>query len=194
MFEVFFFINPLGTLCYHNEQTVISALNEHNLSASYHMVPVVSLDNIKTYLMRRGCSGNCLDEFNQAAEAMRQAQTDFYTLKMLAGNKKARSFIFDLQAKLAKQEAFSQLLANQLLEQLDVKPENIASHYHSPFVSKAIEKDKQIVAQFGIQTTPTTVIYNYAQNKTGYIFEGAISRSDLAPVLTTNNSQQIHLI
>lgn len=193
MFEVFFFVNPLGTLCYHNEQTVISALHEQRLSASYHLVPVVSLDNIQTDLRRRGCS-SCLQQFNQTAEAMKKAQTDFYALKMLVGNKKARRFIFDLQAKLSEQDNFSQLLADQLLQQLGINPALLASQFCNQIVKKAIQHDQQLTEQFGIQTTPTTIIYNYAKNQTGYIFEGAISRTDLDKVLTVKHSSSIHLL
>jgi hypothetical protein len=193
MFEVFFFVNPLGTLCYHNEQTVISVLNEQQLSASYHLVPVVSMANIQTDLRRRGCS-SCLQQFNQTAAAMKQAQTDFYALKMLVGNKKARRFIFNLQAKLSQQATFSQMLVDQLLHQLGINPALLANQFCQQTVEKAIQHDQQLTEQFGIQTTPTTVIYNYEKNQTGHIFEGAISRADLDKVLTVNHSSSIHLL
>lgn len=188
-----FFVNPLGSLCYQNEQTVISALQDQQLTATYHLVPVVSLANIKTDLRRRGYN-NCLTQFNQTAEAMKQAQTDFYALKMLVGNKKARHFIFNLQAKLSGATNFSQLLADQLLQQLGINPALIANNPCRQIVKKAIQHDQKLTEQFGIKTTPTTVIYNYGKNQTGYIFEGAISQEDLNKVLMIDHSSSIHLL
>lgn len=194
MFEIFLFVNPLGTKCYQNAQTVMSALHEQQLSACYHLVPVVSLANIQAYLKQGSECPGCLSQFNHAAKAMKDAQTVFYVLKLLAGNKKARHFIFDLQSSLLTNRSFSPQLTKQILQALGISPQIIANHRESRFVERARQHDQKLIEQFQVRATPTTVIYNYEQNQTGYLFEGSISRPDLEQVLAAKQTARIHLL
>ena len=39
MFEIFFFVNPIGINCYKNEQEIIAAVSGYQQNISYHFIP-----------------------------------------------------------------------------------------------------------------------------------------------------------
>ena len=48
MFEIFFFVNPIGINCYQNEQEIIAAVSGYQQNISYHFIPMTTMNTIRS--------------------------------------------------------------------------------------------------------------------------------------------------
>ena len=53
MFEIFFFVNPIGINCYQNEQEIIAAVSGYKQNISYHFIPMTTMNTIRNDIRAR---------------------------------------------------------------------------------------------------------------------------------------------
>lgn len=88
MFEIFFFVNPIGINCYQNEQEIIAAVSGYKQNISYHFIPITNMRTIRNDINARHLSSSNVQTFNTFSQSAYNATKDYHTLKLIVGNKK----------------------------------------------------------------------------------------------------------
>lgn len=181
MFEVFFFINPIGIYCYDIEKTVIQTATDLNLDVTYHYLPLASMNIAEKDIIRRRQENQNLANFSRYTIALHCALEFYHAIRLAYGNKKARLFLFQLQQKLNNNETiFSRDLILRLCQENGLNKKIIFSLLNSNYVISSIEQDEELARKWQIKQTPTMIIYD--ENKVqdcGLMLEGLIDKEKL---------------
>lgn len=195
MFEVFLFINPIGIYCYDTERIINKTIKELKLDACCHFVPIANVGVVQDDIMRRKQDAQKSLGVSYCTLAANQALTIYHAVRLTHGNKKARTFVFKLQEMLSKDSsAFSQELIQKIIEDLGLNYEAIRSlcEKNNDYIQDSIKQDRKLAAQWNIQKTPTTVIFNESlENDSGVLLEGAISQYDLNKIFLPDDPQPL---
>ncbi len=181
MFEVFFFINPIGIYCYDIEKMVHQTAADLNLDVTYHYLPLANMKIAEKDIIRRRQAKQNLANFSRYTIALHCALEFYHAIKLAYGNKKARLFLFQLQQKLSQNETlFSRALLLRLCQQHGLNRQVLLSLLSSNYVINSIEQDQKLAGKWQIKQTPTIIIYN--ENKVqdcGLMLEGLIDQEKL---------------
>ncbi|UOC05811.1 DsbA family protein [Lactobacillus johnsonii] len=182
MFEIFFFVNPIGVNCYQNEQEIIAAVSGYNQNISYHFIPITTMNTIRNDIKARHLSLNNVEVFNTFSQSAYNATKDYHTLKLIVGNKKARQYIINLQHAINDMNrTYSPELVDEILNSLDVSIKNFKKNRESNYIKLSMDKDLKLADDLNVVTTPTTIIFNYDddQGDSGMMIEGCANREEI---------------
>lgn len=180
MFEIFFFINPVGIYCYDTEKLIRSTITELDIDACYHFIPIVTINVIKKDILQRKKDGQKIIDINNYTMAAYNALKDYHAIKLAYGNKKARSYVFNLQRKINKNfNVYSSDLPRKVAKELNLNVKNIEQIKNSNYVIDSIDQDKKLAKKSKIKSIPTTVVFNENDNYSGVLFEGTATRHGL---------------
>lgn len=181
MFEIFFFINPIGIYCYDIEKKVQQTTAALDIDVCCHYIPVVTFATIQNDVIRRRQENQTLNSVSCYSIAIQRALQDYHALKIAYGNKKARNFLFILQQKLDHDEnIFSNHLSRQIIKKMGLNFETVQKLRDSDYIKDSIQQDQKLIKQWHIKVTPTIIIFNENQvNNSGVLLEGTISQDDL---------------
>lgn len=194
MFEAFMFINPIGTSCYQVEQIMMKTIANTGLKASYHIVPVVTMRGIRNDLKRRQLPTSDIALFNEFSTAANDALRNYHAIKLIAGNKKARSFVIDLQSAINdKCEKYTPELVKNLISDLNLCPKTIEKTLVSQYLQESIDEDQRLAKKYNIQETPTTVVFDDQVDQVDYLIEGSISDEELTNLVSPLARKQVCL-
>lgn len=193
MFEIFFFINPIGIYCYDTEKKIQKTATELGIDVSYHFIPIVNSATIQDDIMRRRKECQCINSISWYTMAVHHALADYHALKIAYGNKKARIFLLNLQQALDQDETvFSSDLSQKILTQMHINLGTIQKLRKSKYVFDSIAQDQKLIEQWQVQTTPTTIIFNEDNDNTnGFMLEGTVSQNDLLDLFVPNRSKKV---
>lgn len=203
MFEIFFFMNPLGINCYLNEKAIINGITDSQKKVDYHFIPMANMTTIRNDLLARNLPTCDLDLFNKFSRRTFNAIKDYHAVKLIKGNRTARKFIFDLQTAVNENDKnYSKDLVNEFLNKYHINPSSFEETRKSKYTLFSMNKDSQLAKKFDIQTTPTTLVYNYDYANCNYKIEGKVTSNDVDLVLNEaedktaefNGSANLHLI
>ena len=184
MFEIFFFMNPLGINCYLNEKAIINGITDSQKKVDYHFIPMANMTTIRNDLLARNLPTCDLDLFNKFSRRTFNAIKDYHAVKLIKGNKTARKFIFDLQAAVNENDKhYSKDLVNEFLHKYKINSSSFEETRNSKYTLFSMNKDSQLAKKFDIQTTPTTLIYNYDLVDGNYKIEGKVNSDDVDIIL-----------
>lgn len=187
MFEIFLFINPIGIYCYDTEILIKEALEELNISSCFHFVPIINTKVIKEDIIRRKKSGQKVDNISQYTVASYQALRSYHAIKFEYGNKKARSYLIDLQCAVSNNfNQYSNELREKILLDLKINLNRINDTKISSYIDDSIRQDKELAEKFSVRNIPTTIIFNENGNYNGILLEGNLAHDKLISLL--NNS------
>lgn len=194
MFEAFMFINPIGTRCYQVEQNIMQTMKEAGVEASYHIVPIVNIKGIQRDLRRRHLSTSDVELFNRATKASYDALNQYHAIKLTAGNKKARSYIYELQEALnIKGVTFDDSLFNKIIADIGLSSKTIIEATQSKYLEESICEDQKLAKKYNVQFTPTTVVFNDLDDQSGVLIEGSISSEDLLNLVSPIQEPTINI-
>lgn len=200
MYEVFFFVNPIGINCYESEQEIIRAINESKKKVVYHFIPIANLNTIRNDIRARNLKSGNLNLFNKVSAHTFNAIKDYHTLKLIKGNKIARQFLLQLQKAINddKQEYSFDVVKN-ILNNLNISVAKFIETRKSTYTQLSINKDSKLAKELKVETTPTTFVFNYDCDNYGLMIEGNVTREKIATALSTNSNHQynkkgLHLI
>lgn len=193
MFEIFFFINPIGIYCYDTEKKIQKTAADLDIDVCYHFIPVVNPTTIQNDIVRRRKECQCIKSISKYTVAVHHALADYHALKIAYGNKRARSFLLNLQQALDQDEAvFSNDLSNHILKEMNINIDTIEKLRQSKYVLDSIEQDQKLIAQWHVQTTPTTIIFNEdSDNTNGFLLEGPVNKTDLLNLFVPNRDEEL---
>lgn len=186
MFEIFLFINPTGIYCYDTERRIKDTIQRLNIDACYHFVPITSMNIIKDDIIRRHQDEQKTCGLSYYTLTANQALQIYHAIKLAYGNKKARTFLFNLQQKMTNDSScFSTCLVKQIILDLGLNYQDIQSLAESDYVQNSIVQDRKLAEQWKIHKTPTTIIFDEDDvNDCGFLLEGMINQSELTTLLT----------
>ncbi len=186
MFEIFFFVNPIGINCYQNEQEIIAAVSGYNQNISYHFIPMTTMNTIRNDIKARHLSSNNVEVFNTFSQSAYNATKDYHTLKLIVGNKKARQYIINLQHAINDMnKTYSPELVDEILNSLDVSIKNFKKNRESNYIKLSMDKDLKLADDLNVVTTPTTIIFNYDDDRgdSGMMIEGCANREEIGSAI-----------
>lgn len=184
MFEIFLFINPIGFYCYDTENRVQKTLDELDLDASIHFVPIANVNVVQDDMIRRRCNAQKLCDLSFYTLTTNQALRIYHAIKIAYGNRKARQFLYDIQAKLNDgTDSCSNCLVKEMLAKQNLNEERILALQKSVYVQDSITEDQTLADQWHIKKAPTTIIFNENENAdSGVLLEGKIDQDELLKV------------
>lgn len=190
MFELFFFVNPIGGTCHECEKIAFQTMQQYNKKYNYHLIPMASMPSIIDALKNN--KGNYdLNLFNQFSGDTFNAIKDFHSIKLLKGNKLAKQFVLNLQEMVNIQKCkYSEELVLQLINNFDLSAKTFKEMRQSEYVNMSIDEDLKLINTFNIKVTPTIIIYNYAKDEAGYLFEGKLEINCLKKMFQKPQPQQ----
>lgn len=184
MFEIFFFMNPLGINCYQNEKAIFNGIDDSQKKVDYHFIPMANMTTIRNDLLARNLPTCDLNLFNKFSRRTFNAIKDYHAVKLIKGNKTARKFIFDLQTAVNENDKkYSKDLVNEFLQKYSINPSAFEETRMSKYVLFSMNKDSQLAKKFNVQTTPTTLFYDYDHTNCNYRIEGKVTEDDVDIVL-----------
>lgn len=187
MFEIFFFVNPIGINCYENEQSIINAIKTSDKKVDYHIIPMANITTIRNDMRVRGLSASNLSLFNRISFSTFSAIKDYHSIKLLKGNKLARKFLLELQSSINDDNnTYSHHLTKEILEDLGISYKAFVKTRSNEYTHFSMLKDLQLAEKFNVETTPTTFIYNYDTKNSDYVIEGKIEEADVQKILKTD--------
>ncbi|MBP2057616.1 putative DsbA family dithiol-disulfide isomerase [Lactobacillus colini] len=185
MYEVFFFVNPIGINCYKSEREIISAINESKKKVVYHFVPMANLTTIRSDIQARNLENCNVDLFNSISTHTFNAMKDYHALKLIKGNKAARKFLLQLQKTINDdKEIYSFELVEDILNKLNISVDKFLQTRESAYTQLSINKDLSLVKELKVETTPTTFVFNYDCDNCGVMIEGSVTRDKIAAALS----------
>ncbi|GAA3631754.1 DsbA family protein [Lactobacillus hamsteri] len=186
MFEIFLFINPTGIYCYDTERRIKETIQRLNIDTCYHFVPITSMNIIKDDIIRRHQDEQKTCGLSYYTLTANQALQIYHAIKLAYGNKKARTFLFNLQQKMTTDSScFSACLVKEIILNLGLNYKDVQSLAESDYVQNSIKQDRKLAEQWKIHKTPTTIIFNEDDdNNYGFLLEGVINQDELTTLLT----------
>lgn len=182
MFEIFFFVNPIGINCYQNEREISAAVSGYKQNISYHFIPITNMNTIRNDIKARHLASSNVRVFNTFSQSAYNATKDYHTLKLIDGNKKARQYIIKLQHAINDMgKTYSRELVNEILTSLDVSIKNFNKNRESNYIKLSMDKDLKLADDLNVVTTPTTIIFNYDDDRgdSGMMIEGCANREEI---------------
>lgn len=188
MFEIFLFINPIGFYCYDTENKIHETVNELDLNACLHFVPLANVNIIRDDMIRRRCNAQPLCDFSFYTLTTNQALRAYHAIKIAYGNRKARQFLFTIQEKLNHGTNYCNLdLLISVMQEMRLNLERIDTLQKSEYVQDSINEDLALAKQWNIKKAPTTIIFNEnAASESGILLEGKIEQNELRRILVPN--------
>ena len=167
MFEIFFFVNPIGINCYQNEREISAAVSGYKQNISYHFIPITNMNTIRNDIKARHLASSNVGVFNTFSQS---------------AYKKARQYIIKLQHAINDMgKTYSRELVNEILTSLDVSIKNFNKNRESNYIKLSMDKDLKLADDLNVVTTPTTIIFNYDDDRgdSGMMIEGCANREEI---------------
>lgn len=184
MFEIFLFVNPIGVYCYDTEVSVKKTVDELDISSSFHFIPITNSKVIRDDIIRRKTCGQTINDIPEYTMAAYQALRNYHAIKLKYGNKKARSYLVNLQQAVSKNfSVYSQNLPKSVAVDLGLNYKRIYDPKINKYIDDSIEQDKELARKFNIQTIPTTIFFNESGDDNGLLVEGTIAHDKLLALL-----------
>lgn len=160
MWEVFLYINPLCSYCLKVERSIIDFTRKNNIDTQYHFVTTYNMATITDYMMMKGFKPSDLEKRNEVTENIYEAAC-LYKAAACQGNKKARSFLMNIQNEVNIQgNPFDEETIKVAVENSGLDFKAIITEKNSDGVKKAVKKDQELACQMQIEKAPTVVVFD----------------------------------
>ncbi|MDF7638548.1 DsbA family protein [Lactobacillus sp. ESL0791] len=188
MFEVFLFINPIGIYCYDTENLIKKTIDDLNVDVCFHYIPLVNSEVIKSDIIRRTKDGQNISNISKYTIAAYQSLKYYHAIKLNYGNKKARSFLFQLQKAINRNFAvYTPALPIKIAKELKLDSKSITSYQDTNYIFDSINEDKMLAKKYDIKHIPTTIIFNESDTYNGILLEGRVAYNNLLQLFKNEN-------
>ena len=196
MLEVYHFVTPLSAESITSEKLIISYFEEMKQFVSYKMIPIVTMQSVRdTYHELK--SSAVKTNYATVANNLSQLVLDTKAIQS-QGRKAARSFYLKMQEQLLANEPYSEKLVLSTIAELNLDESLFLEDCHTAATLSSLRDDQNIAANMGINTYPTMVIYDSADNKyalqtTDFSSQGLANIFSSSVTQNTNNAA-LHLV
>ena len=99
LLELYLFINPLGSTCYHAEQNILKLVELSKSKIKFKFVPLLNINSISSIMSSYGIDACDLKKRNQISQVLFRSAID-YKAAMFQGTKRGRKFLMTIQQEI----------------------------------------------------------------------------------------------
>lgn len=192
MWEVFLFVNPLGSYCLNTEQTILKFVDEHDIRAHFHFVAINNLKNVDDFMMRSNMDLSDIELRNKVTLDCYDAALT-YKAATCQGQRKARQLLMKIQHAINKLGAeYNENLVEKIAQKLHIDYQELLIDKQNELINTSFESDQLMAREMNVQETPSTVIFNYNDEEKNGVLIDNCKRHELEAILT-NLYQESHL-
>ena len=190
MLDMYLFINPLGSACYHTEQNILKLGDSLNEKINFTFVPLMNFKTINDVMCRMNIPLNNVDIRNRLSENIYHSSIDFKAASF-QGKKKGRNFLLNVQQLVVNDQKDYNFETIKLAAQKSGLDWDIFEQdRHSKLAIEAFKQDQELATEMNVTEHPTIVVYDCsANNNSAYSFSGCESLDEIKKVLLSQRQQ-----
>lgn len=191
MWEVFLFVNPLGSYCLKTEESILNFVENNNIQAHFNFIAITNIDNINDIMTRKNLDIHDIKSRNEITLASYDAAMSFKAASC-QGQKRARKFMMGLQYAINKLELdYNADLVKKIAEESKIDISELLADKDCDLVKNSFEADQLLAQEMGVTKTPSTVIFDYdSEDQSGLLINDSLCKDNLDNVLLELKSSQ----
>lgn len=179
VFEMFLFVNPLGTQCYECEQEVFKLIDLVAADIDLHILPFHNQRIVENFMYQLGIPSSDLKQRNYVFNTVYRASLA-YKAASLQGKRIGRHYLMRLQELTDGDiSQFTNETALDLAQEVGLDVEIFRQDYKSDFVKQLFIKDQKIAHDMLIRRSPALVIFEYSSEEARLIEDQSMTMHDI---------------
>ena len=175
IFELYLFVNPLGSYCYRCENELLKFVRNSEFKVHYQFVTFHNLQTVDQYMKNQKLDETDLDLRNEIYTRIYDAALS-YKAALLQGKRPGRQFLFELQHQIHHHNRnYSKELLDEILDNIEIDKKMFYEDKASKLVHQEYEKDQQIAQEMMVESNPSLVIFDNLNQQFGVILHENIS-------------------
>lgn len=182
IFELFLFVNPLGTYCYRCENELLKFVRNSEFKVHYHFLTFHNLQTVNQYMKNQKLPVTDLDLRNDIYMKIYDAALS-YKAALLQGKRLGHQFLIELQQQIHQQKrAYNDNLLEEILNKVEIDKKMFYEDKSSSAVKKAYDRDLQIAQEMNVTHTPSLVIFDNSNQPYGLLLASSITAETIAEI------------
>lgn len=191
VFEMFLFVNPLGTQCYECEQEVFKLIDLVAADIDLHILPFHNQRIVENFMYQLGIPSSDLKQRNYVFNTVYRASLA-YKAACLQGKRIGRHYLMRLQELTDGDiSQFTNETALDLAQEVGLDVEIFRQDYKSDFVKQLFIKDQKIAHDMLIKRSPALVIFEYSSEQARLIEDQSMTMHDILDELDALSCENI---
>lgn len=182
IFELFLFVNPLGTYCYRCENELLKFVRNSEFKVHYHFLTFHNLQTVNQYMKNQKLPVTDLDLRNDIYMKIYDAALS-YKAALLQGKRLGHQFLIELQQQTHQHKrAYNDDLLEEILNKVEIDKKMFYEDKSSSAVKKAYDRDLQIAQEMNVTHTPSLVIFDNSNQPYGLLLASSITAETIAEI------------
>ena len=182
IFELFLFVNPLGTYCYRCENELLKFVSNSEFKVHYHFLTFHNLQTVNQYMKNQKLPVTDLDLRNDIYMKIYDAALS-YKAALLQGKRLGHQFLIELQQQIHQQKReYNDDLLEEILNKIEIDKKMFYEDKSSSAVKKAYDRDLQIAQEMNVTHTPSLVIFDNSNQPYGLLLASSITAETIAEI------------
>lgn len=182
IFELFLFVNPLGTYCYRCENELLKFVRNSEFKVHYHFLTFHNLQTVNQYMKNPKLPVTDLDLRNDIYMKIYDAALS-YKAALLQGKRLGHQFLIELQQQIHQQKReYNDDLLEEILNKVEIDKKMFYEDKSSSAVKKAYDRDLQIAQEMNVTHTPSLVIFDNSNQSYGLLLASSITAETIAEI------------
>lgn len=179
VFEMFLFVNPLGSQCYRCEQEVFKLIDLVASDIDLHILPFHNQYIVENFMNQSGIPATNLKQRNYVYNTVYRASLA-YKAACLQGKRIGRHYLMRIQESTDGDiTKFTKETALELAQEVGLDIEIFRQDLKSDFVKQLFIKDQKIANDMLVETSPALVICEYGSDEARLIDKQAITMNSI---------------
>ena len=175
IFELYLFVNPLGSYCYRCENELLKFVRNSEFKVHYQFVTFHNLQTVNQYMKNQKLDETDLDLRNEIYTKIYDASLS-YKAALLQGKKLGRAFLMELQTQLhLLHKEYTPELLQEIIQTVGLDEKMFYEDKTSKLVHQEYERDQQIAQEMMVESNPSLVIFDNLNQQFGVILHENIS-------------------
>ncbi|AMB99631.1 hypothetical protein AWM75_06375 [Aerococcus urinaehominis] len=179
IFELFLFVNPLGSACYNCEQEILKFISETDKRVFFRFITFHNFQLVNQYLAMSKQETLSLADRNILFKTMQQVALG-YRAALFQGKKLGREYLLRMQKHfsiLGEEYSLERSIALMADTKLDI--DMFLEDIESDFVKEDYLNDQKLAMQMQIRTNPSLVLFDNNNFQYGLRIESDITADHL---------------
>ena len=182
IFELFLFVNPLGTYCYRCENELLKFVRNSEFKVHYHFLTFHNLQTVNQYMKNQKLPVTDLDLRNDIYMKIYYAALS-YKAALLQGKRLGHQFLIELQQQIHQHKReYNDDLLEEILNKIEIDKKMFYEDKSSSAVKKAYDRDLQIAQEMNVTHTPSLVIFDNSNQPYGLLLASSITAETIAEI------------
>ena len=182
IFELFLFVNPLGTYCYRCENELLKFVRNSEFKVHYHFLTFHNLQTVNQYMKNQKLPVTDLDLRNDIYMKIYDAALS-YKAALLQGKRLGHQFLIELQQQIHQQKReYNDDLLEEILNKVEIDKKMFYEDKSSSAVKNAYDRDLQIAQEMNVTHTPSLVIFDNSNQPYGLLLASSITAETISEI------------